>query len=53
MTDAADIKFYHDNGYVLVKKLFGQDKITKGLIAIDEILLRNDADKNSEKERLC
>lgn len=50
MTDAADIKFYHDNGYVLVKKLFGQDKITKGLIAIDEILLRNDADKNSEKE---
>ncbi len=49
MTDAADIKFYHDNGYVLVKT-FGQDKITKGLIAIDEILLRNDADKNSEKE---
>lgn len=50
MLDSSDIQFYRDNGYLVVKNLFNDEMIFKGLSAIDEILSRSDADENSEKE---
>lgn len=50
MLNSSDIQFYNDHGYLVVKNLFSNQMILKGLSAIDEVLSRNDADENSEKE---
>jgi len=50
MLSSSDVNFYKENGYLVVKNLFDQRAVSEALSAIDEIISRPDADKNSEKE---
>lgn len=50
MITKEEIKFYSDNGYLLVNGLFDLNQVAQGIGAIEEILGRADADKLSELE---
>ncbi|PHM51201.1 hypothetical protein [Xenorhabdus sp. KK7.4] len=50
MLNKKEIEFYKENGFLVVKNLFDSREVKKGILAIEEILSRSDADKISEKE---